>query len=68
MPTKSAKRRLLDWERKQKLDGQQAILDRKVEEWHRCDVDVPLHQYLGMTSDEYADYTATGTIPDHLLH
>ncbi len=30
------------------------LIDREIAEWHRSSTDVPLHDWLGMTSSEYA--------------
>lgn len=37
----------------------------KVEEWHRSDSDLELHEYLGWTFEEYALWVSNGTLPDH---
>jgi hypothetical protein len=46
-------------------------LDEQVEEWHHGEGGaMPLHQYLGMTWEQYAFWTENGDIPPefHLLH
>lgn len=40
-------------------------LDKMVELWHAMPPDdpTPLHKFLGMTWDEYEDWTRTGVVP-----
>jgi hypothetical protein len=38
-------------------------LDLKIEEWHKSDSEQPLHEYLGMTLDEYFDAVNMDIMP-----
>lgn len=31
-------------------------IDDRVDEWHKGDSELPLHEYLGMTWEEYSDF------------
>jgi len=31
-------------------------IDDEIEQWHNSDIDIPLHEYLGMTEKEYAKW------------
>lgn len=35
-------------------------LDDKIDKWHLSDQDVPLHEYLGMTWEEYCEFVLKG--------
>lgn len=39
-----------------------------IDEWHNSDRDVSLHEHLGMTWTEYAEFVRTGDIPEKFLH
>ncbi|WP_301123533.1 hypothetical protein [Mycolicibacterium fortuitum] len=45
-------------------------LDVLVAEWHNTEPEdgysTPLHEFLGMTWDEYAEWTKTGIVPGRL--
>jgi hypothetical protein len=42
-------------------------LDDLVDAWHNSPDDgVPLHEHLGMTWGEYAEWTRTGEVPQRL--
>jgi hypothetical protein len=40
-------------------------VDDAVDRWHRApgELDVPLHEYLGWTWDEYAEWVASSVLP-----
>ena len=39
-------------------------IDDKIELWHTGTGDMPLHEYLGMTWDEYSEWVHTSIIPN----
>ena len=42
------------------------LIDDKVSEWHeREDIDIPLHEYLGMSIHEYNNWVRDAVIPDN---
>lgn len=40
------------------------VIDALIEAWHTGDSDIPLHEYLGLTWQEYLDWLKTGKLPE----
>lgn len=43
-------------------------IDDLIEKWHDGDSKLPLHEYLGLTFEEYAYFVEKGELPHHLKH
>ncbi|QFP97348.1 hypothetical protein SEA_SPILLED_33 [Streptomyces phage Spilled] len=43
-------------------------IDDLIEEWHEGDSPLPLHEFLGMTSEEYDLFVRFGTLPEGITY
>ena len=41
-------------------------IDDYIDRWHEGDSDKPLHEYLGLTFDEYSDWLTTGDFTENI--
>jgi len=43
----------------------QNVLDKKIEEWHKSDSNLELHEYLGWPKDDYDLWLETNQLPEN---
>jgi len=42
----------------------QEEMDNKIDEWHKGGSGIPLHEFLGLTLEEYKNWIEKGILPD----